>query len=718
MAKELTNKGISSYGDKKRKFRKLKIFGIIFASILLIFSITLISGYSKYKSSLMVNLNQNGIQDNSLQTIDIGNNSIANWNPVDRTGLANSRIKIRNSSGTEVISLDHNGTIVAVNINATSNLSAGQYTFSQWIGSSASRILQGWFNNIDVSSTANATTFYENGNRLALNSSLSNYPLITNLAWNQSGSNIFLNTPAGNVGIGITSPGAKLDIQTETNTNGLLIRETTDTSLTHNFYIDASDNGQAIMYANGQVAKIGLNTAGNTYFNGGNVGIGTTTPSRTLDVNAGIINSGYIQITGNNSGIMFNSSDIIASKRWDITNTLGDLRFTETGVAVRMIIQNTTGNIGIGTTSPSQTLDVRGQGNFSGVIYYNNNTLVNSTFFTSMNNTLTIQQLYNSTASMIANLSFNQNVLTYNDTLFNNNAWNQSGTNVILNKIGSNVGIGTSNPNARLTVNGMTNLSGNVNITGDLFINGVNVLNLGGGVNYWGSNGSNIYNLTAKIGIGVLAPAYSLEVANSAEALNISGMLYVNSSNVWVNTLSPTSVSFTLGSEFSIPSTIKSWYTGAGINSNIYNISMASDNHSTIGIYGRGNGNNGFNGGGIGVYGVGTSSSNYFGVGVQGSGYIGVLGEGKVGISADGTEFNIFTHNSSAIDYLAGRVGINKQSPLYQLDVAGNVSVDNFINLKVTSSLPACGTSLNGSLMRNNTGVYGCGSNSIWLKIF
>lgn len=37
-------------------------------------------------------------------------------------------------------------------------------------------------------------------------------------------------------------------------------------------------------------------------------------------------------------------------------------------------ISNETGNIGIGTENPSAKLDVRGEGNFSGTIYINNNT--------------------------------------------------------------------------------------------------------------------------------------------------------------------------------------------------------------------------------------------------------------------------------------------------------------------------------------------------------
>jgi len=96
----------------------------------------------------------------------------------------------------------------------------------------------------------------------------------------------------GNVGIGTVNPSSKLDITAATNTNAVFIREDTDDSITHNMYIDGSDNGQFIMYADGESAKVGLSTTGNSYFNGGNVGIGTTTPSHELHV------VGDVNVTG------------------------------------------------------------------------------------------------------------------------------------------------------------------------------------------------------------------------------------------------------------------------------------------------------------------------------------------------------------------------------------------------------------------------------------
>jgi hypothetical protein len=42
---------------------------------------------------------------------------------------------------------------------------------------------------------------------------------------------------------------------------------------------------------------------------------------------------------------------------------------------------------------------------------------------------------------------------------------------------------------------------------------------------------------TGNVGIGTTSPAYLLEIANSATALNVSGLLYANSSDVEIKKL-------------------------------------------------------------------------------------------------------------------------------------------------------------------------------------
>ena len=85
-------------------------------------------------------------------------------------------------------------------------------------------------------------------------------------------------TTGGNLAINRSAAGAKIDIATAADSNGFFLRDVSDQSITHSYYIDASGNSQTTLYADGQVAKIQLNTAGDSYFNGGSVGIGQSSP--------------------------------------------------------------------------------------------------------------------------------------------------------------------------------------------------------------------------------------------------------------------------------------------------------------------------------------------------------------------------------------------------------------------------------------------------------
>ena len=108
--------------------------------------------------------------------------------------------------------------------------------------------------------------------------------------------------------MGRTAAGAKIDIATAANTNGLLIRDISDQSITHNLYIDSNGNGVGVLYADGQIAKILLNTSGDSYFTGGSVGIGTTSPSYPLHVRGSGIQRMLVESTDNQAGIGLTSN--------------------------------------------------------------------------------------------------------------------------------------------------------------------------------------------------------------------------------------------------------------------------------------------------------------------------------------------------------------------------------------------------------------------------
>ena len=153
------------------------------------------------------------------------------------------------------------------------------------------------------------------------------------------------------VGIGIDDPSAPLDIESSQN----VVAEFRSTD-NRGAIIVADDDTSIFLVAEGSKASLGLNSslnAGNLNItSSGEVGIGTTSPSAKLEL-AGTY--GNTKLDGHFIGFTRASANYLWANA-----TGGDLRFTVNGNAIgspSMII-NTSGNVGIGTTSPAGKLDI------------------------------------------------------------------------------------------------------------------------------------------------------------------------------------------------------------------------------------------------------------------------------------------------------------------------------------------------------------------------
>ena len=185
----------------------------------------------------------------------------------------------------------------------------------------------------------------------------------------------FLNNAyfAGKVGIGTASPSDKLEV-----VGNIRIDSTSAAQL---FLDSAAGNDSVINFQEGatQKAKIGYDnslsgfamvtgsgpysTADMVILDSGNVGIGTTSPSQKLQVSGNSLVTGTQFIGDTFTKIQQAGGNLLLTNQ----SSSGAIRFlTNSTERVRI---DSSGNVGIGTTSPSQKLEVIGNVKVSSTIY-------------------------------------------------------------------------------------------------------------------------------------------------------------------------------------------------------------------------------------------------------------------------------------------------------------------------------------------------------------
>ncbi|MFA5942673.1 MAG: tail fiber domain-containing protein, partial [Candidatus Paceibacterota bacterium] len=149
---------------------------------------------------------------------------------------------------------------------------------------------------------------------------------------------------SGNVGIGTTNPLAKLEISQASDSNGLILSNSSVGNL-KGWLLYNHTNGSATdlrLYEQTVGDKV-------TFQAGGNVGIGTSTPSSLLDV---------YSATAAVHGFSGGATKGKWTMGYDVTNNLFAIASSSSITSnVRMVINND-GNVGIGTTNPGRKLDV------------------------------------------------------------------------------------------------------------------------------------------------------------------------------------------------------------------------------------------------------------------------------------------------------------------------------------------------------------------------
>ena len=310
--------------------------------------------------------------------------------------------------------------------------------------------------------------------------------------WLENGNDIY-NSNSGNVGIGVTSPGAKFQVYSTATRDisifghgtqaqntwqaehafftsagqGVIIGKanaSNDTNRLYIFYNDAQGNAEQYIYNTSNTATIKLDSAGDSYFNGGNVGIGVTGPQSKLHVvETGSNNTAIFENSGqtynytaikvaealNNKAVLsfavgnaLASTDIFGEISGSVTNNggalTGDLVFkTNPGdnLTERMrIFSNGNVNIGVAETGSSAVT-----GPF--VVTHSSSRFLTSSF-------------EEGTVSLSAKNNSNnlESLRLAGDSIKFFNGTNTVGSQKMVILSSGNVGIGTTGPSSKLVV--------------------------------------------------------------------------------------------------------------------------------------------------------------------------------------------------------------------------------------------------------------------------
>ena len=414
---------------------------------------------------------------------------------------------------------------------------------------------------------------------------------------------------SGNVGVGTTNPGAKLDLVTQNaGVYPFFARyDGTGGGTANKFVIYPYSDGNTYLQHDGKVvfAPIGSVTPQLAIDTTGNIGIGTINPGSNLDIST-TATTGFTQmiqypstVSGNWAGISIGhnstASDkigIIGQSRdgWGRENLIfavnTDAAVTPaTPADAKMMIDGITGNIGIGTTTPAYKLDVRA----TGPSYFDQPVFVGSP-----------------TADGHAATK------NYVDSVLSGGSgstvgyWTMNGTS-IYNSNGGNIGIGTTTPGAKLDIYGGNSSAGDIlmgNWDSSANFNIISLNGLGGNnYNFLSSKTSNSQNLyinrptggsivfrynnldqavldtSGNLGIGTATPgAYKLNVngdTNISGDLNVTGTITggaaltgtLNAGNISAGAFA----SNTGGGNFSFPGNVGIGTTAPSAPLHVYN---------------------------------------------------------------------------------------------------------------------------------------------------
>ena len=388
------------------------------------------SGNATFAGSVTLNgaAGHINLDSNNAAIFDNSNNNNAYYIRNGGTNSATLQIGTGSSPGSNIkLTLDGSGN---VGIGDTSPTSISANTFSLSVNSSRTDLSGA------LVSKANGTVKHQQ------------YWDSTGYGFNLSANSGNFKFTGGNVGIGTTSPDVKLHIVGDG--DRLEISSADYDLIKMGAYGDSGadlDNGFLNLSLDGS-EKIRLLANGTSYFNGGNVGIGTTSPNAKLNVN------GNIKIEGTNS-LFFGGSASVPS--WAINSSGNDLIINDQATTSGDVLFTNDGNVGIGTTSPTNKLHIQGS---QATVYSSTDSGGQASAGTTINNTNTAGNT-NNFSQLLFTVGTNNNSVSRivairsgsdaSDLAFVGKS--AAGVAEYMRiKSGGNVGIGTTSPGSSLEV--------------------------------------------------------------------------------------------------------------------------------------------------------------------------------------------------------------------------------------------------------------------------
>jgi hypothetical protein len=449
------------------------------------------------------------------------------------------------------------------------------------------------------------------------------------------------------------------------------------------------------------------NTVANIFTTGGNVGIGTTAPTTTLSVQGTNVSTSIITDGENKNATLFLGTPFLGDPNNGLKTALiaqgknnysqarlhfcldnSNINNTASYASIsnsRMMIDSN-GYVGIGTTSPVSTLDVRGD------VWAANGIRLVSTTSPSINYIqsgialvggsvadLRIGPVGSQNPCMTVRTNGNVGISTTAPTYTLDvdgtlETYNSNG--LMLFASSGNLGIGNTAPSFKLDVTSNARFTGKVHIGSNSTVGSLVGSTSGSGLNiYYGNldntpwqissnsgiftinqyGSSNIFsiNTVGNVGISTTAPSYTLDVNGTLEASNSNGlMLFASSGNVFIGSTNTTNSAFGNGN---------------------------------LMLYGTNNSNNG-----IAINGVGNSTLQFFNSGALKGAVVSVATAGnwstdsRVGdmvIRCASNQSILFNSNGgsgvSTMIISGGNVGIGTTSPGEALEIRGNLRVGN-----------------------------------------